>query len=158
MHFWTPVWIWNVCWFDRQSPGFNRNIFYLYSSCWWHECMNYSFVPQRRHASLRHALCHSCWWNQRKLPPNLFSYLAHCMFYCPTKQKCAAGWRITQMNQMKRRRCRPQLQKSFSCFRLSTASLQRHAYSDTQDSRCFTTAVNAIWQQVPRALNEPYLI
>lgn len=98
------------------------------------------------------------WWNQRKPPPNLFSYLAHCMFYCPIKQKCAAGWRITQRNQMKRRRCRPQLQKSFSCFRLSTASLQRHAYSDTQDSRCFTTAVNAIWQQVPRALNEPYLI
>lgn len=62
------------------------------------------------------------WWNQRKPPPNLFSYLAISMFYCPIKQKCAAGWRITQRNQMKRRRCRPQLQKSFSCFRLSTAS------------------------------------
>ncbi len=59
MHFWTLVWIWNLCWFDRQSSGFNRNTFYLYSSCWWHECMNYSFVSQWGHASLCHALCHS---------------------------------------------------------------------------------------------------
>lgn len=59
MYFWTPVCICDLCWFDRLSSGFNKNIFYLYSSCWCHECMNYSFVSQWGQASLCHALCNS---------------------------------------------------------------------------------------------------